>query len=558
MAITIEPGTSIELPEYDDPVTQDPETVLQVNGLPADITWTAKTNMLTASPNASSGSYPLTIKVSGPPPDRGVPQAVIQTVKDELVVRPASSLYAMSVRPATISAQPGGAYTVTVQIDHSGATSEKPVTIVPGTNAPFTITPSSAAVPGTNVLESATFALKANAGATPGSYQVTFNATGDVSAAGAAANPQTISQSVGVSIVASDAPLTPDQGRQINSYLLQNFPKGLISDLAAARPDIAATLQSNLAVQPNCMIGTHTLQAGLESQLTNISSKYPDASSPSITVAEGLRAIGSQEILNAVALTSSSAPSPTILVVQPPYEYPAGEFRMYATTGDMQGILSAEWDETWVELDNNNQPIKDTNGQPVTKYAKTVYNFQPPYPLYLAPSIIHPVDHCQVNMTITVVNVSCETAATQLSYTATGAPPVVPADPAALALANATGAPLSQAEALCGGGGAVKQGNWSLTWYGSIEVVLDPSQCKDVADFADAVMYLVGAFGTATKILPFLGTALEVPWYVWLILIAVVIQAAEVSWKMHDCVNTDKSGKLGFNVLTGIFYAADA
>jgi len=187
---------------------------------------------------------------------------------------------------------------------------------------------------------------------------------------------------------------------------------------------------------------------------------------------------------------------------------------------------------------------------------QTFFN-EPPYPRYLKPFVfLSVVKPGSIITRITLQNKNNQMSKVEVTFNIEAPKPPEPPEPPieypqiVMAFASDNNISLENANTLFNGIKALDEGGWWITWYGSIETRLNPTQCKNMYEFATAA--------TVIDFIPLslsLAGILNTTWYVDLILSLIFVQLVQVRAVMDDCAKHNANGILGWNALTGIFYA---
>ena len=349
-------------------------------------------------------------------------------------------------------------------------------------------------------------------------------------------------------------------GKEVNSLLLPEAKYGVVTS-TWRKPDIVEKLQGTLSqkLPPNTEIMVFPIRPGLEKRLNDIASKWPDPKSELIPNVEGLRAIAPQKVFDLVGMSMTSIPTPTVLIVNEGREPSPGDFvGLEYRVFDMEGIKLIETTSQLLQLDGNGFAMYDNSGLPIyADITRTLEPFAPPYPQSVTRSISHPVNYGQLETTIRAESVSGKDARKISLFHASGPQGVIgqPSPPSlytpdVVALAREFGITNEAANKLYRGVDALNSGQWSVTWYGSIEVELDTNQCNNVR-----ILCTVLGAAEALVALAVLAGKLILPWYGILILALLLAQTWEIQIMMQRCVDHHSRGRIGFSVPTGLFYA---
>ena len=352
-----------------------------------------------------------------------------------------------------------------------------------------------------------------------------------------------------------------EEGKLINRYIRTKVKDDKVFNISHVKPVMVQKLQDTLGhiLQPNSVIIPYPIRPGLKQRLDNIATQWPNPESEFITVPDAFRAIAPQKILDLAEITMKTSPAATILVLNEGSEENLGFFdglKFHVT--DIEGINYLQITSQLAKLDKNGNLVKDQDGNNVyldKNLTKTYYSS--PYPHIVDPNINRNVEYGLLETEILAMNKSRQLTTLNHTYKTHVTPKHVSPDPSTYhydlivdAFAKSYNLSVDSISKLYKGVTAIRDGNWNLTWYGSIEVELDPIQCNNV----EGLIEILESIGAGINILKVLSLV-SIPWYVMIIIQIIMIEGSYIDDVMEDCVKHDKNGTIGYSVPSGIFYA---
>lgn len=316
---------------------------------------------------------------------------------------------------------------------------------------------------------------------------------------------------------------------------------------------------TGLHLPTKAMIAAFSIRSDLKERLDALATKYPDPLNPKINAVESLRAIAPQEILDHLGITDTLSPPPVIVIKRHGRENVRGEYdNLQICATDLEGLDHLTVTPISYKVDDSNCLVYDSRGNKVIAglwFSIMVKSSPSSRMLFWGGNCGIP--HCWLEINIEATNLAGETATYSFTYESLApaqpsTPPTAPtteySDEAAAFARQHNLNPVS-VQKLYNGCDALNEGNWSATWYGSIEVELSPDECEKIQILTEVIL------GSEIAISIILATQAALNWQTVLILAGIMIQVSEIHFVMTECVKDNKPGKIGFNIPTGLFYA---
>jgi hypothetical protein len=332
---------------------------------------------------------------------------------------------------------------------------------------------------------------------------------------------------------------------ELNQTLLALSKNGVVTG-ATLRKMLPNSSPTPLTVlPPGAHVIVYPLRVDQKERLDQLSSMYPDPRANQIRRSEALLATAPQKVLDLTGITPTEVPPPSVLVQQ--QDVGTGWFldhwRMFTLVYeviDIDGILSC-----YVDVNNTTAPTMD--------YRIQTYNGIDRHPCDSKQFLSIALSPGNYSGWISAQGISGKKTTQSFDFSIENPPPPSPTseyDARTIAMAKAWNVPNDTADSILKAAYAINAASWDVTWYGSIEVVLEPDVCKWVAALASAVATYAGN--------NFRQAIFGGPWYAILIWGLILADALEVSGILGACAANNKQGKLCWNAILGIFYAIEA